>query len=105
MNVLQKLKVFWISLKEGKNLFKGGITMKALISSMAGWIKIITYAASIAGLLMGYIDAKLALEISLIVSAIVKIAQEIVKVTPNTKDNDFVNAVEKILKDKNIIKG
>jgi hypothetical protein len=102
VNIYQKIKAYYELIKIVKNI--KGETMKELLNSFAGWLKIITYAAAIAGLLMGWLQPQTALTVSLIASALVKLLQEITKVTPSTKDDEFVAAVDKILKEKGIIK-
>jgi hypothetical protein len=102
VNIYQKIKAYYELIKIVKNI--KGETMKGLLNSFAGWLKIITYAAAIAGLLMGWLQPQTALTVSLIASALVKLLQEITKVTPSTKDDEFVAAVDKILKEKGIIK-
>ena len=102
MNIFQKIKVLF-QMKELVNLIKGGKIMQ-LLKTWAGVIKVVTYVAALVGLLMGYLPEVLVIKVILIISAVVKIAEIIIGLTPSKVDDERLAEIIKILKDKGIIK-
>lgn len=100
MSIFSKVKdaykawALYKSIQEGKMDFK----------SMAGWIKILGYVAALGGLIVGYLDVKTVLLITVAISALVKFIQEIAPLTPTTKDDEFIAQAAEILKKNGLLK-
>lgn len=102
MNIFEKIKVLF-QVKELLNIIKGG-KMKELFKTWAGILKVVTYIAAFAGLVMGYLPEALVVKAILIISAAVKIAEIIVGLTPSKVDDERLAEIIKILQDKGVIK-
>ena len=61
------------------------------IKTVAGWLKIVGYVASLAALVLGYLKPETVLAVTIILSAVVKLAEAIVSITPG-KDDDAIAA-------------
>ena len=72
--------------------------------TVAGWVKIIGYVATLASMIMSFIDPKIALSIILILSAVVKVIDVYTAQTKNTQDDEFARQVTEILQKNNLIK-
>jgi len=77
--------------------------MKSLIKSLAGWLKIISYAGLAWSLAKGLLNPATVVFIGLIISGAVKIAEIIVGITPSTKDDEIVQKVKDALIKEGII--
>jgi hypothetical protein len=99
MNLFQKLKTFWVLYSEGKKLLKGG-SMK----SWTGIVKVVTYVAMITALVLSWLDPKTSLIVLASISALIKVAEIIIQLTPSKIDDERLAEIIKILKEKGIIK-
>lgn len=102
MNIFQKIKVLF-QIKELLNLIKGD-RMKALFKSWVGIFKVLTYIASALALVLGYLPVDIVVKITLVISALTKIAEIAVGLTPSKVDDARVAEIIKMLKEQGIIK-
>ena len=75
-----------------------------MLKTWAGIIKVVTYVASAAGLIFGWLPVETVVAITVVMSAIAKIAEIIVGLTPSTADDARVKEIIDILKKNGIIK-
>lgn len=101
MSIFSKAKDAYKAWALYKSIQEGG---KMDFKSIAGVLKILGYVAALGGLVIGYLDPKTVIIITIAISALVKFVETIAPITPTTKDDEFIREAAVILRKNGLLK-